>query len=325
MSLHAKVPDHTTNTKILGGYILVARKMFDSELMNKPPHFLKLWIWILSKAFWKDGETLKRGQLLTSIDEMQDVGRYQVGGRMEGKLTVAEVRSAYGYFQKTGAILVSKSTRGMVISVCNFDTYQTPSNYEQHSTPNSTPNRTPKHTDKNALPIENVIKSNHFATPEQHTEQHTEQQPEQHAEQHSIDEERNKNKNSCTSPTSKRHPAGDHQTFLAWWSYAYESTQGKPYLTSGKDFKPVKELLAAYGLKPLVITACWFLTCQDTWLGSKRDITMFKSQINRLPGPKGKEHNADAYRAAGIIPPEGTLFEDWHFWQQNEGQDVLAL
>jgi hypothetical protein len=310
---------------IPGGYILLSRKILESELMNKPPHFLKLWVWLLSKAFWKDGETLKRGQLLTSIDEMQDVGRYQVGGRMEGKLTIAEVRSAYGYFQKTGAILVSKSTRGMVISVCNFDTYQTPSNYEQHTLPNSTPastsKHTPKRTDKTALPIENVIKSNHFTTPEQHTEQ----QPEQHAAPHTIDEEGNKNKTSCASPSSKRPPSGDHQTFLAWWSYAYERTQSKPYLTTGKDFKPVKELLTAYGLKPLVVMACWFLTCTDAWLASKRDISMFKSQINRIPGAKSEEHIAPAYRAAGIIPPEGTMFEDWHFWQQNEPQEALAL
>ncbi|MBK5276284.1 MAG: hypothetical protein JJE30_14715 [Desulfuromonadales bacterium] len=136
---------------------------------------------------------------------------------------------------------------------------------------------------------------------------------------------KNKKESSCVSPPSKRPPSGDHQTFIFWWAYAYERTQGKPYLTSGKDFKPVKELLTAYGLKPLVITACWFLTCQDEWLASKRDITMFKSQINRLPGAKDEKHNAGAYRAAGIIPPEGTLFENWHFWQQDEAQEKLAL
>ncbi len=115
-------------------------------------------------------------------------------------------------------------------------------------------------------------------------------------------------------------PTGDHQTFLAWWSYSFERAQGKPYLITGKDFKPVKELLAAYGLKPLVITSCWFLTCQDDWLASKRDITMLKSQINRLPGPKDERHTAQAYRAAGIIPPEGMMFEEWHFWQQDKPQ-----
>lgn len=168
-------------TFIPGGYILIARKMLDSELMNKPPHYLKLWIWMLSKAFWKDGEQLQRGQLHTSIEEMQEVGTYRVGGRVEGKFTAAEVRSAYGYFKETGAILVSKRTRGMVISIINFDIYQNPSNYEQHTNPNSTPNNTPKRTQKNLLPTDIIIKSNHTTMPEQHAEQH--------AEQHTIDEE----------------------------------------------------------------------------------------------------------------------------------------
>lgn len=310
---------------IPGGYILLARKMIDSELMNKPPHFLKLWIWMLSKAFWKDGEKLQRGQLLTSIGEMQDVGRYQVGGRMEGQLTIAEVRAAYGYFQKTGAIIVSKSTRGMIISISNFDSYQTPSNYEQHTLPNNTPNNTPnsrpKRTDKNLLPTDIAIKNYHQATPEQHTEQHAENTP-NNIRQMKKEKEY---KTSCASPPSKRPPSGDHQTFITWWSYAFECTQAKPYLTTGKDFKPVKELLTAYSLKPLVIMACWFLTVDDAWLKSKRDISMFKSQINRIPGYKDAGHNADAYREAGIIPPEGTLFEDWHFWQQDEPQEALAL
>ena len=305
-------------TPIPGGYILIARRMLDSELMMKPPHFLKLWIWMLSRAFWKDGEKLQRGQLLTSIDEMQDVGRYQVGGRMEGRLTIAEVRAAYGYFQKTGAITVSKSTRGMIISICNFDSYQNPAHYEQHTTPNNTPNDTPKRTHKTALPIEKTIKSYPFDAPEQHAE-NTPNSIRQMKKEESI-------KTSCASPPAKRTPSGDHQTFLAWWSHAYELTQGKPYLTTGKDFKPVKELLTTYGLKPLVIMACWFLTCQDAWLASKRDIAMLRSQINRIPGPKDEGHNAAAYRAAGIIPPEGTLFENWKFWQQDgETQEALAL
>jgi hypothetical protein len=29
---------------ITGGYILLARKLLESEIMDKPPHFLKLWI-----------------------------------------------------------------------------------------------------------------------------------------------------------------------------------------------------------------------------------------------------------------------------------------
>ncbi|MFZ2770075.1 MAG: hypothetical protein WAZ50_03040 [Minisyncoccia bacterium] len=306
-----------TEAIIPGGYILLARKLLESELMNKPPHFLKLWVWMLSKAFWRDGYELKRGQLLTNIGEMQDVGRYKKGNQMVGRLTEDQVRSAYGYFAKTNMVSIAKPTRGMLITIINFDSYQTASNYETHTEAKTGANPTAKPTRRTLQLTRNIIKNNPTATGETHGE--TQSEP------HSIREEEKAFKTSCASPPSKRPPSGDHQTFIAWWSYSFERTQNKPYLSTGKDFKPVKELLTAYGLKPLVIMACWFLTCQDVWLASKRDITMFKSQINRIPGPKEREHNAESYRVAGIIPPEGTMFEDWHFWQQNEEQEALAL
>ena len=302
---------------IPGGYILLARKMFDSELMDKPPHYLKLWIWMLSKAFWKDGDDIKRGQLHTTISEMQDVGRYLRGGKMVGRLTEDQVRSAYGYLVKNDVITTTKTTRGITISIDKFDIYQNPANYKTHSNNRIRTDTTADTTHKTALPIENVIKNYQFTGNK--TRNRTGTNPA------GIVEEGIRKKTSCASPPSKRPPSGDHQTFITWWSYAFECTQAKPYLTTGKDFKPVKELLTAYSLKPLVIMACWFLTVDDAWLKSKRDISMFKSQINRIPGYKDAGHNADAYRAAGIIPPEGTLFEDWHFWQQDEPQEALAL
>lgn len=304
-------------SSIPGGYILLARKMLESELMNKPPHFLKLWVWMLSKAFWKDGEKLQRGQLHTTVAEMQDVGRYLRGGKMVCRLTEDQVRSAYGYLTKSEAINVTKTTRGLIISINNFDSYQNPDNYRTQTNNGTGTDTGTDTTHKTALPAEIVIKSNQLTRIR--TRNKTGTNPA------GIDEEGNNYKTSCASPPSKRPPSGDHQTFIAWWSYAYELTQGKPYLTTGKDFKPVKELLATYGLKPLIIMACWFLIDSDTWIASKRDITMFKSQINRIPGYKDERHNDAAYRTAGILPPKGIMLENWHFWQQDEQQEALAL
>jgi uncharacterized protein YneF (UPF0154 family) len=60
------------SNKIEGGYILIARKIFESELMQKPPLYLKLWVWMLGRAMWKDGAKLKRGQFVTTIADMQE-------------------------------------------------------------------------------------------------------------------------------------------------------------------------------------------------------------------------------------------------------------
>lgn len=119
---------------IEGGYILLARKIVDSELMNKPPHYVKLWVWMLGRAFWKDGDQLKRGQFLTTISEMQEAGGYYVGARKK-LLTRDEVRSCYEAFSKATMITTAKTTRGMVVTILNYDYYQNFSNYEGHGEP----------------------------------------------------------------------------------------------------------------------------------------------------------------------------------------------
>lgn len=130
--------------KVDGGYILLARRLTgpDSWLMNKPPLYLKLWIWMLGQANWKDRDKLKRGQLVTSIDEMREAMSYQVGYR---KITPTrdEIRSAYRAFcenpheDRTNPpmITTTKTTRGMIITICNYDKYQDFKSYEAHSEP----------------------------------------------------------------------------------------------------------------------------------------------------------------------------------------------
>ena len=118
--------------KIPGGYLLMARKIIDSDLMLRPAHYMKLWVWMLSKASWSDGHSLKRGQLLTSIAEMQEAGGHMVGYRKKC-LTKDETRSAYEALTKATMITTTKTTRGMVVTILNYDTYQDSKNYEAHN------------------------------------------------------------------------------------------------------------------------------------------------------------------------------------------------
>ena len=130
------------SAEIEGGYLLLARAIADSYLMAKPPLYIKLWIWMLCKANFKDRDKLKRGQLVTSIKQMQQAMSYYIGYR---KITPSrdEIRAAYGYFSghhEKGneghalppAITITKTTRGMVITICNYSIYQNQKNYDTH-------------------------------------------------------------------------------------------------------------------------------------------------------------------------------------------------
>lgn len=108
---------------IPGGCVLVARKMLDSDIMNQSPLVLKLWLWFLMKANWKDRDQLKRGELVTTIAEMQEAMSHFSGWRKISP-TPDQIRSAYGSLTHTARITTRKTTRGMVISVINYATYQ---------------------------------------------------------------------------------------------------------------------------------------------------------------------------------------------------------
>ncbi|BCS86835.1 hypothetical protein [Pseudodesulfovibrio sediminis] len=115
-----------------GGFFLVARKLFESELMDKPDLYVKLWLWMLNKANWKDHRKLKRGQFLTTIKEMREAMSYKVGYCTKTP-TVGQIRSAYEAFTNSTMINTTKTTRGMIITIINYDTYQNPASYEQHN------------------------------------------------------------------------------------------------------------------------------------------------------------------------------------------------
>jgi hypothetical protein len=118
---------------ISGGYILLARKLLDNEIMRKPPLYLKLWIWMLGRAYHSDtAKGLKRGQFQTSIAEMREAMTHYVGYR---KVTPSakEIRTIYESLREALAMGTTKGTRGMIITINNYSKYQDPKNYEGHN------------------------------------------------------------------------------------------------------------------------------------------------------------------------------------------------
>lgn len=119
---------------ISGGCVLLARKMLESDLMDQSPLIMKLWVWMLLKANWRDRNQLDRGQLVTTIQEMREAMSHHSGWR---KVTPSpdEIRSAYGALSKTARITVRRTTRGVVITVLNYEAYQDLHSYAPHTAP----------------------------------------------------------------------------------------------------------------------------------------------------------------------------------------------
>ena len=132
---------------IPGGYILLSRKLIDSQIMKKPPLYIKVWTWILLRARHEKNQNLDRGELVTSIKEIQEEMTWMVGYR---KVTPSykQIRDVLDWLRspyegtdegstkgntKVGMIVTTKVTHGIRIKVVNYSLYQDPKNYEGHN------------------------------------------------------------------------------------------------------------------------------------------------------------------------------------------------
>jgi len=126
--------------KIPGGYILLSRKIIESEIWDKPPLYLKVWIYILSKVQHKPYKNLGRGQTFINISEIIEACSYKVGYRTE-KPTKKQIFGILEWLRNPNEgvhegnnegnmIVTTKVTHGMVLEVLNYNVYQDPKNYE---------------------------------------------------------------------------------------------------------------------------------------------------------------------------------------------------
>lgn len=124
---------------IQGGYILVSRKIEDSNIMSKPPLYLKVWVWLLLRAKFADSEGLKRGQVRTSMPEIREAMAYKTGYRRTIP-SIKEIRDVLDWLRspcegptKGTMTVTTKVTHGQIITICNYDYYQNSKNYEGHN------------------------------------------------------------------------------------------------------------------------------------------------------------------------------------------------
>lgn len=121
-----------------GGFILLARNIHESPVMEMPPHFREIWHYLLRKAQYKEARVgariLKRGQcLVRSEDVRNDLSWMQGFKRM--RYTDSQYKNALSAFVKQGMIVREKTARGTLVTIINYDFYQNPMNYRHDGMP----------------------------------------------------------------------------------------------------------------------------------------------------------------------------------------------
>jgi len=118
--------------KIQGGYIILARKLLGSAIMEKPPLYLKLFIWMLLQASFRDHGDLRRGQFFTSLEKMREAMAWKRGFNVTMP-SKKEIRCILRFLTISHMIGTRKGTHGTIISIENYDHYQDFVNYEGHT------------------------------------------------------------------------------------------------------------------------------------------------------------------------------------------------
>jgi len=144
--------------QIKGGYYIKARKIQESDIAHVPPHIREIWDWMLKECNHKDTKVCKRGQCMRSYKGIQEGLSWFVGWRKH-TYSKDQCETAMKWLKKHTMITTRKTTRGMVITVINYDRYQNPASYENHKSTHRITTREPQtsHTiNKNEENEENV-------------------------------------------------------------------------------------------------------------------------------------------------------------------------
>ena len=127
----------------MNGYLLLSKGILNSDIWNKPPMYVKVWMYLLTNENYNDYGNLKRGQLLTSIPEIQKACSYRIGYRTV-EPTKKEIWGILEFLRnpnegncegnaKEPMIVTTKVTHGMIVTICKYNDYQNPKNYESNN------------------------------------------------------------------------------------------------------------------------------------------------------------------------------------------------
>lgn len=117
---------------IKGGYVLLPRILLESDIYKTTPCVREVWLYLIINAAYKPTKNLKRGQIRTNFSKISEDLSWKVGYR-KMKYSNKQCERAANVLVKVGAIVATKVVHGMLITICNYDTYQEPDNYESRN------------------------------------------------------------------------------------------------------------------------------------------------------------------------------------------------
>lgn len=123
---------------IQGGYIKIARNIIESDVFYKPPLYLKVWLFLLCKAYYSPNGCEGNGEVCVTADEIREACSYQKGYR-KVLPTRDQIYQILRYFKANSGesatvdtfggmnppmIEATRTTHYMRIKILQFEKYQ---------------------------------------------------------------------------------------------------------------------------------------------------------------------------------------------------------
>jgi len=107
------------------GFVRIARQICQSEIWERPPHYLKLFIWLIVNANWKPLGDVGRGEILADQFDLDRALRTCAGTSFR-HYTYGQIRGAIAWLVSAGMIKTRRYKGGQIITVMNYEKYQEP-------------------------------------------------------------------------------------------------------------------------------------------------------------------------------------------------------
>jgi hypothetical protein len=123
----------TNKPLIPGGYYIKARCIQDSDIAHMPPVYREVWDWLLKECNHQGkkhkGLWIERGQCLRSIADIREGLSWFSGWRKE-LYSIDQIKKVTAWLRSHLMATTRKARKGMLITICKYDIYQNPRNYE---------------------------------------------------------------------------------------------------------------------------------------------------------------------------------------------------
>ena len=101
---------------MIGDWFKLYRKIYDADsiVWRGPAYYLKVWIYLLGKVFYVDGDKFKRGQNFFRINDIA----------IACGIERHHVKRVIKVYQQHSMICTSKCPRGILVTIVNYELYQ---------------------------------------------------------------------------------------------------------------------------------------------------------------------------------------------------------